>query len=354
MKRENLDKQYAQMLLLDKYTQALGQLNTIWENGEVEADGQCKQLEDVDLLYYQCNPRYISCLIKNNILQKKIGLNLNPEYKYIQDNISRRYEFKSDEFNFTLIDSCHEAYLPQRFYPFLVNNREHTYEWDNHSKDLFIDKFQVRVGEYKDYLETSNNKLPTHLENLKDQDIVFNLSKDEMKKYCAFQGKEVLSAMVFDAGAIYPEDISDNHSRLFRAPYYPWSRKNSSSELFKIQKNKNYEIDKNLKVSLCPKVYSRDCSEEKYIHYNRENVSWMGIYEVMGGYMEYTPNIIFPGENIKLSSIYFPWTSSKHRTGMRGYWDGEGFGFNNIAWKGDENLAAQDEFKIAFRCMRRR
>ncbi len=352
VKRENLDENYKKLSLLDGYTRSLGQLNTIWENGEVEGDGECKSIADVDNLYYQCNPKYISCLIEKNILQKEIGLELSGKYQFVQGQFSRSYTFNASGLEISLIDSCHEVYLPQRFYPFLVNNREHTYEWDNHAKNIFVDKFLVRMSEFRDYLKSAKKSTPTHLEKLREQDIVYNLSPDEMKNYCVYQGKEVLSAMVFDAASIYPEDISDDHSKLFRAPYYPWSRKNSSSELFKIQKSKNYEISQDLKTKLCPKVYSRDCLTEKYVHYNRENVSWMGVYEVMGGFFEYTPNKIFPGENINLSSIYFPWESPKNRTGMRGYWDGEDFGANNFTWKGDESLENKEDFKIAFRCMR--
>lgn len=77
VKRENLDENYKKLSLLDGYTRSLGQLNTIWENGEVEGDGECKSIADVDNLYYQCNPKYISCLIEKNILQKEIGLELS-------------------------------------------------------------------------------------------------------------------------------------------------------------------------------------------------------------------------------------------------------------------------------------
>lgn len=355
---ERFDREYAASFKLTEYQDYLVELSEVWRIGKTQNDETCKTQQNTDEFFYQCNPKYYSCLIKNDLIKhSKSNIKIESEYEVRQKSTHREYLYKlvvdgvSQEL--VLKDSCHEVYLPQRYYPFLVENRKHTYDWDNHHKNIFVDKYLVRAYEIIDYAkDTKNSSLLETYSKSNDADIVYNLSKDQMKDFCHYQGKEILSAQVFDAASIFPEDEQDNHSRLLRAPFYPWSRKNTKTEIFEAQEN-NQKITSEIRSKLCTKIYAKDCKDFPYINYSRESVSWMGMNEVLGGYFEYLPNVIYPLENLKISSMYYPLKSKVHRTGIRGYWDTEDFGVNNLLIKNYEEGLIED-YKIAFRCMRRK
>lgn len=333
-------------------------ISEVWTFAKVNGDEICKKNENTDDFFYQCNPHYFSCLIKNNLLSSmyeklNLSVSLSPDYIYKNQSGYKEYKYTANINGnihaISLKDSCHEVYLPQRFYPFLVEQRLHTYEWDNHSRNIFVDKYLVRAFEVLEYAkEIKDLELISKFKNVSQSSVAVNLSVEQMKSYCRFHGKEIMSAEVFDAASIFPEDESDNKSRLLRAPYYPWHRKNTDSILFDVQE-KNKKIEEKEIQKLCRKNFSKDCLKFSFINYDRENVSWMGMYEVFGGYLEFLVNTLYPLENLKLSSKYFPAKSKVHRTGVRGYWDMEGFGLNNLLIKGEESL---EEYEIAFRCMR--
>ena len=262
-------------------------------------------------------------------------------------------ELNDHKITLRLKDGCRETYLPQRYYPFLTNDRSLTIEWDNFSKDIFVDKYLVRVFEVKDWARNvERNDILERFKTFKDEDIAVNLSVKDMENYCSYQGKHILSARVHDAMSIHPEDISDSKTKLMRAPYYPWSRRNSSTQIFKLQKKQLKALNPKDKKSLCKRVYSKDCEEFKYTHYESSSVTWTGVFETMGGPLEYVRNIIHPGENINLSSRYFKWSNKVHRLGYRGAWDEEEFGDKNFDFSKHGVSEKIRSFEIGFRCMR--
>jgi hypothetical protein len=344
------------------------ELAYIWKNADLAGGKECfvHTEEFVDDSFYQCNPDFISCLLDRGLLKvthqgQRLRLYSNIDgYHYVQRPTHREFLFqliygKDNVFEVRFKDTCREVYVPQRFYPFLLNNRDVTVEWDNFDKNIFVDKYLVRNWEALLWAKkVKNNEVLAKLKGRLPYEYVTNLNPQEMKSYCNFQGKKILSARLLDAISIHPEDIVNPKSRLFRAPYYPWSRKNSETILFKIQKNLSVENLESEKENLCHQVYSQDCLNRKLRHYTTWNSSWLGAYDIMGGPLEYVYNEINPRENIKLSSVYFPWKSKVHRTGIRGYWDGEGLSKVNFDFGKFNSINKESDFQVAFRCMRLR
>lgn len=354
----------------EEIVEVVNTLKFEWENANLDKDGICKKISYVDDQYYQCFPEYLQCLLDKKLInlhskKRLIPVSLNGSYTYHQMPTYRYYDFSisvegySDKLSLSFVDSCQETYVPRRFYPFMANKREVTISWDNFNRDIFVDKYLVQNWEIINWNKLDKSKASnSSYEKVKERNkytYAYGLTVEEMEAYCKFQGKTILSAQVYDAVTIHPEDLTDNKTKYLRAPLYPWERKNTKTLINEIQRKKEFfsdEISKEQKEQLCNRDYSYECLDLNYIQKNGQNVSWTGVYDIFGGPFEYLRNIIHPSENLKLASHYFSWHSKAHQTGMRGYWDGEGLGINNIAF---DPLVAKDlnnDYKIAFRCMR--
>jgi hypothetical protein len=334
-----------------------------WRNADVRGDSICKSLKTVDNSYYQCRPTYLRCLIENDLLniffkKQKVSTMLRASLKNETYSTHLEYMFplkinKKYNLDLRLKDSCKEAYLPQRYYPFMANQRSVTIEWDTFNKNIFVDKNLIRNEDILNWAKRTNKRnLVTHFKDLSKQEVATNLKISQMEEFCSSQGKHILSARVSDAMALHPEDITAPNEKFFRAPYFPWSRRNSETKIFKLQKNLDVEITDKDRERLCNRVYSKECINHGFIHYNSMSVTWMGAREVMGGVFEYVTNAIHPRENINLSSKYYPWKSKAHRVGTRGYWDGEGFSSNNFELGKYPFENFPNNIEIGFRCMR--
>ena len=84
--------------------------------------------------------------------------------------------------------------------------------------------------------------------------------------------------------------------------------------------------------------------------YARKSSSWIGIFQVMGGFPQYLEPGIYQEENIFLSSKYFDNNSNWHRLGRRSYWSGKGF--QDKDFSKDIMPSNIDEMGVGFRCMR--
>jgi hypothetical protein len=335
----------------------------IWRNADLANDQACKTLKNVDDSYYQCNAEYFQCVLDKNLFSvgfNKRFIKVSSTKKYSPKILSTHKEYlfnlevdESHHIVMRLKDSCKEAYLPQRYYPFLANQRDVTIEWDNFNKSIFVDRNLVRISEIRDWAKQSNNSsILKRVSKESSESIATNFSIEEMNNYCAFHGKHILSAKVYDAAVLHPEDISSPEVKLFRAPYYPWSRKNSQTEIFKIQKGQKIDLNEDKRSKLCQRVYSQDCMKSSFINYNSLSSTWSGINEALGGVMEFVTNTIHPKENLILSSKYYPWKSKVHRVGVRGFWDGEGYGANNFELGKFAIVKFPEKVEIGFRCMR--
>ena len=341
----------------------LDRINEVWKYAKVTEDLICRPYGNVSNHYYQCNEEYFTCLLKEkkiNILLKKkrtlIESILKPIYRV--GPISKGYEYqlkiKNKRLDVFLEDSCSEVYLPQRIYKTFVLNRDLSVEWDNFNKDIFVDKYLIRVKDIKYW--AVRNGLENKIIKREAFEIVDNFLVSEMNDYCISEGKRVMSSQVWDAMSIYPENMANNLAKNIRLPYYPWTRKNSETDLFLLQKKTLERVDEKSIKYLCEKVFAAECLniKDSIMYKNTNTVTWMGSFETLGGVMEYTDNVINPNENLKLSSFYFPFSSKVHRVGVRGYWDGKGFYRPNFRFKNFNQKNKDEEFKVGFRCMRLR
>jgi len=261
------------------------------------------------------------------------------------------FSVKKTKLNILLENSCADTYLPNRTYgkgPFQSRN---DWKWDNLNRAIYIDKFQVTNRDIKEWMEydltAPNIIIPKQSTALSAP--TSNLTVVQMQRYCAFQGKQLLQAHFFDAATFYL-GRKRKSGILFRSQY-PWTRKAKSSFLYKAQNDLEYSFNK----KYCSKIYSKECLNTTFPFYNHStnSSSWMGIYQVFGGMLEYFDNPINQKQNINASSYYFPLTSRWHQLGVRSYWDGMHHAQKNFRWTkfGPPNIRST-QLKVGFRCMR--
>lgn len=346
----------------------------MWQEGrsleqKSEAEKIClKKWEgkNFDESFLQCNPEYFSCLMENspvfeskNVKIKKnekefeMLLNKNPlnseggvEYLFVFDVESDGVKAQRPLY---LLDTCKETYLPQRLYGMNSREQNKVWEWDNFNRHFFIDRHQVTFAEVERWVKQFNKsiKIP---KGGPFEPATF-LTKKEMHEYCYDLGKEVMSAMVYDAAVFHPGDYENPRSPFLNRSRFPWSRSNLQSFIFKKWKEKNKAMTK----EECEKVYAKECwAITPFKHHSTLSNSWTGIYDVMGGVFEYVNNAIDPSKNLILSSQFFSILSRVHEVGIRGHWAGEHFDFSQFDFgKYKSEIDDQNDLPVAFRCMRR-
>ena len=249
-----------------------------------------------------------------------------------------------------LEDSCNDAYLPQRIYahgPFFGPAKK-DWRWDNFSQHVYLDKHPVdflRIAEWKKYNKsqqeiTKDIVIPNEPKKLSLP--ASGLSKRQMENYCAFRGGQLLQTHYYDAATFYPGDFSDQKPlKNIRGPY-PWTNK---SKAFYTGES-----------SFCHKVLTKECLQKtSYEEYQKKSTSWIGIFEILGGYLEAIENRIEPTKNLKASSFLFSADSPWHMLGKRAYWNGKGFSHQDFKWEQKDVLntpSSPENFQVSFRCMR--
>lgn len=225
-----------------------------------------------------------------------------------------------------LSDTCRDSYLPERIYG--AGKREDKGEgflWDNFGRDLFIDRFYVTqqmVNEWK-ILTRRPGEIVTD-RSLWPRPAL--LSLNEQREYCAYFGKKLLTAELFDAAAMTPTDFKDPRPVKVVRAQTPWQRDLSKTFLGVARINPDYQLtplDCQLaQVKGCPEWY-----------FTMDSASWMGMNYSLGFFAESLQNSLSPKENLKRSSRELPPDSRWHELGARSFWDGK-----------------QTESPVAFRC----
>lgn len=330
-------------------------LSENWRRADLE-NSEClpENAKELSIDELSCHPKVFQCQLskKPSFNYEGVKVPFSIVDMELVSYAPKRYKveflIKSKKMSFHLLDSCREVYLPQRNYPFFVSSREIKTEWDNFNKDIFVDKFKVKNWQFTEWLRfTSQYKLLKRYESTELFSSATNVSLENMKKFCKDQKKSILQAKVYDAMTIFPEEISNPSTKLLRAPFYYWTRRNSSSPLYRLQMGEPVE-DKDIE-QICLKVSASDCPDNI-----TRNLSWMGVSDIGSKEMEYVRNPENPSENIVLSSRNFPLKSSVHRTGVRGEWNRDGFSHNDFNFKKYDRDLAQKEIEVSFRCMRRK
>ncbi|MCY4524563.1 MAG: hypothetical protein OXB84_07485 [Halobacteriovoraceae bacterium] len=265
-------------------------------------------------------------------------------------------ELSTDKFSNIIVpvlleDVCNDVYLPQRIYSHGTSKKttQEEWRWDNFSQHVYLDKHLVDFLDIMEWIKfnSSQKKISQNIvlpDSPAEKSLpAHGLSRIQMENFCAFRGKQIMQAHYYDAATFYPGDF-DNKTpiRNIRGPY-PWSNKSKSF------------ITKDL--SFCGKVFAGECPQKiSYDNYKKRSTSWIGMFEILGGYPEALENVVDPMKNLKASSTLFPATSSWHALGKRAYWNGEGFSNKDFNWEQDgvsyDPSLPNNEVKISFRCMR--
>ncbi len=343
-----------------------------WTRGDLESDWSHLRLKcsedlgdfiSVDDDFTRCNPDYINCLIRNNVLflgkdqiswellDKKNGKYyrpVNPALLLSLESLPRfsyLFVLKYDHENFPIIleDNCHEAYLPQRIYSFGLENGDPFFRWDNFQRNLFIDKYLVSNRDLLEWIRETNQDIK--IEG-RPYEIALGLSPEKMGQFCQFRGKQLLTAHVHEASTLHPGDYAN--SRPLKSLYYPFP----DGKLSKISKMLN-EDEINLEKT-CSWIYSAECRDKfSFTHFSNKNPSWIGLFQIMGGAIEYVQNPLLPNQSLVSTSYYFPLVSTWQQLGKRLFWEGQSFQRNRLKDIEEQDLTfLQENFDVGFRCMR--
>ncbi len=216
-----------------------------------------------------------------------------------------------------LADSCRDKYLPQRIYGYgkVKDKRSEGFIWDNFDRHLFLDRFYVtnrQVNEW--YLLTGMPEKIT--QNRKHWARPALLSRSDQEAYCAYYGKRLLEAKLFDAATMAPSEPKDPLPQKVPRPETPWQRDHSRSFLGMSRINPDYQLT----PLDCQLAQVEGCPER---YFTSDSATWMGIHHALGFYPESFMNFIEPTLNLKASSRFYPASSPWHELGVRTSWNGE-------------------------------
>jgi hypothetical protein len=353
-------------------------LSQLWFQGSVSKkhafyDQDCKKLFPSSEIN-KCNYSRINCFIESkkarlaiykgkSILVKKLkGTYVRKKLRSLEKErpfpvaaaIVRLFvESDPEEYlDFTFEENCKKVYLPQRVYSTVVK-KEKKY-WDNLEDHIFIDKFPVS---YRDIFvfnssypnEAINVELPK--ESFKMDLPATNLKIDQMKKYCKLHGEEILGHHVYEAASFFPDlQLKKTEKPLFHFPY-PLARKRKMSFLHLAQKLKGSSFI--FLEKYCEEVFTKECLKYGNLtRYLSSGVSWVGLYQTLGGHMEVLQDKFSDKYLVKISSQLFNASSKNHKLGRYVEWDGVESQIHRLDWGKDNKEIDQKKISVAFRCMK--
>ena len=372
-----------------------GDIDGLWKKGKMTCREELGANSNVNESFLKCNPNFLQCYFdyseksKNSPLRIKMEngdeyhiravRSYSPIKRYGPQKRFYRIITRSEEghnipgyaveveleieeipgksLKILLEDSCHDVYLPERYYSMGPMPEEVSldWRWDNFDRAIYVDRYQVTnrdVAEWMDFTSPSNRpdiKIPQD-KNLWSRPAT-NLTSEQMEKFCMFKSKELLEAHVFDAATFKPGDYSNVRPLVNLRGPWPWTTKRKDSFIYEKRENPDF----NITPAMCMKAYVGECPELlNWEAYNSWTPSWTGIFNVLGGYMEHFKNRVNHKKNLKASSFYFKSISSVHALGKRYFWDGKGFGKGNfdLGKEYREILVVPEELEVAFRCMK--
>lgn len=266
---------------------------------------------------YSVYPRYYEMV-------KLVGSGLNLNYGYqVELSVS---ELPGLSQRILLTDSCRDVYLPERIYGY--GRRPAKGEgviWDNFGRRIFVDRFYVTnqmVNEWK-ILEGRGDSIEKDRSKWAHPAAI---TLENQEKYCAFFGKRLLSAEIFDAASMTPADFKETKPLKVVRAQTPWQRDLSKSFLGVARINPDYQL-----TPLDCQLAQVEGCKEKY--FTTDSASWMGMNFPLGFFQESLANPVEPELNLKESSRFAAPSSLSHELGSRGHWDG-----------------TANDGKVAFRC----
>jgi hypothetical protein len=217
-----------------------------------------------------------------------------------------------------LSNSCRDTYLPQRIYPYgklSAKEQGEGFIWDNFDRHIYIDKFYVTNQQLNEwYLLMGKSSLIITDNKLWPYPAL--IDRKEQKDYCAFWGKRLLEAKLFDAASMPPVDLGNPRPEKVSRPQTPWQRDLSKTFLGMSRINPDYQLT----PLDCQLAQVKGCQEK---HFTTDSVSWMGMNYTLGFYPESLINNIETEKNLKQSSRFNPPDSKVHELANRTYWNGK-------------------------------
>lgn len=347
----------------------ISQLKDRWELGDIENHFHKKKFtcdklifnaKNIDSEFLKCNPNYLECFLNNETpinsefsivnngkkYSLKIIKNNNQFFSQYQNSINLNAQIIGLDlgvFRIKLQNTCNEVLLPQRIYS-AGEVSDNSQVWDNLNQQIYIDKFYVSN---LDIYHWDKSKLD-HLEPKKFHLPNTSLSINERKNYCLSKRKQLLQSHVLDAASFIPSDLSDSIPEFVYKYPYSWTKKKKGVFLYESLDDSDYEV----KAKDCEYAYVADCLKiVDYKHFATDSVSWMGINNILGHYLEFVENKFLPSQNLKASSFYFNAKSAWHEVGKRASWDGVGYLKSNFDF-GEFSPVSASKYEVAFRCMR--
>lgn len=331
------------------------QVLKLWEQGDrffpkggVKCNEEIVHGNNVGRSYYQCNPHFWQCywqgdvkenpVIEIDLFGQTFQIVARPVFDQIQAYSTKprfieAFHRASPELDFNygykielevrgipglsqpliMMDTCRDTYLPQRVYGYGKN--DDGILWDNFDRQIFIDKFYVsnrQVNEWR-VLKKETAKI---ISDRKLWPRPALLSLKEQEDYCAYYGKRVLEAKLFDAASMSPADTKDTMPVRIPRPDTPWQRDLSKSFLGMARINPDYQL-----TPLDCQLAEVEGCHEKF--YSTDSATWMGFHYSLGFYPESLVNNLEPKMNLKKSSRFFAPASTWHELGVLSSWNGE-------------------------------
>jgi len=318
---------------------ALPEVVKLWEEGkilETEALFNCpKEITSnakVGNAYYQCQPHFWQCYWEGGvkkekripivIFDKKFHVTALPVFESITEYSEQPRFYKILKLNSKGLKSKFGMKIELKTEDL---KDEKKFNWNNFQKHYFVDKFYVsnqKVNEWR--LLTKNSKKMNLDRSQWPKPALLNL--DEQIRYCAFWGKRLLEANIFDASTIPPEEIKNPKSVYSKKPQTYWQRDLSKTFLGLARINSDYQLT----PLDCQLAEVRGC-EERYFF--TDSSSWMGVNFAIGYYAESFLNFFNPPKNLKISSNKLKASSEWHELGKRSSWKGIQKDNNPVAFR---------------------
>ena len=322
----------------------------LWREGKLTCEGVLGVPKGTHDNYLRCNPNFLSCWYRyhDEIISHgeerysfKVRFPITDRLPFTRrgDALLAEIEGHGHKFKISLLDTCNEVWLPGGYYSHgQYSSPEKDWRWDNIGRNIFIDKFLVSK---RDIWEWGGVEQTTDFTRFPEPST--ELVLQQMKDYCAWRGKSLVSTHVFDAATFHPRDIDNLTPVVNIRGNYPWT-----SERMKLEESDNFP------GGICLRLLSKECfAREGYQNFSGKSMSWTGLSQVLGGVMEVQRNPLYPHKNLMLSSFYYPYYSFANQLAQRGGWYGKGHRYSDFNFQGYSPEENTSSYKVGFRCMRR-
>lgn len=349
------------------------QILKLWEDGDrffpkegTTCSDEIVHEKNVGRSYYQCNPHFWQCYWQEGVKKfpsievdifgqtfhivakasfdpqnpvspspryskffHRKGEDFPLNYGYIVDMMVKEIPGFSQPL--ILADTCRDTYLPQRIYAYgkVKDKKDEGFLWDNFDRDIFIDRFYVTNRHINEWRLALGQNIITD-RTLWPKPAL--LPKKDQIAYCAFLGKRLLEAKLFDAASMTPGDLKDPMTRTFDRPDTPWQRDISKTFLGMSRINPDYQLT----PLDCQLAQVEGCKES---YFTTDSATWMGMNFSLGFFPESLTNDIEPEKNLKKSSRFLAQASPWHELGALSGWDGTQTTKEPVAFRCYEEVA---------------